>query len=64
MTDLVPIGDVALGLGIPKDRALQLVKELRIPLTGSSVPIAVIPRLERARRRPRIPAPPIKQRFY
>jgi hypothetical protein len=64
MTDLVPIDDVARGLGIPKDRALQLVKELRITLTDSSVPIDVIPRLERAKRRPRIHAPPIKQRFY
>ena len=64
MTDLVPIDDVALGLGIPKNRALQLVNELRIPLTDGSVPIAVIPRLERASRRPRIHAPPIRQRFY
>jgi hypothetical protein len=64
MTDLVPIDDVALGLGIPKDRALQLVKELRITLTDGAVPIAVIPRLERAKRKPRIHAPPIRQRFY
>jgi hypothetical protein len=61
---MIPIDDVALGLGIPKDRALQLVKELRITLKDGSAPIAVIPRLERAKRRPRIHAPPIKKRFY
>ena len=64
MTDLIPIDDVAPGLGLSTARALQLVQELRITLTDGSVPIAVIPRLERARRRPRIHAPPIRKRFY
>jgi hypothetical protein len=62
--DHIPLDDVALGLGIPKNRALQLVQELRIPLTDGFVPIAVIPRLERARRRPRIHAPPIRKNIW
>jgi hypothetical protein len=64
MTDLIPIDDVALGLGVSRGRALQLVRDLRIALTDGSVPITVIPRLEHARRRPRIHAPPIRQKFY